>query len=445
MSYVQEVIAKTIENNPGEEEFHQALREILGSLEPVIAKRSEYERAGILERLVEPDRAVVFRVPWEDDEGKVHIHRGYRVQFNSAIGPYKGGLRFHPSVNMSIMKFLAFEQIFKNSLTTLPMGGAKGGSNFDPKGKTDREIMHFCQSFMNELAYMIGSDYDVPAGDIGVGTREIGYMFGQYKKIKRGYPASAMTGKGITSGGSQVRTPATGYGAIYFLNEMLADHRMELAGKKIIISGSGNVALYACEKAQQLGAIVVAMSDSQGYVHSPRGIKFEDMRRVKEVERKRIHEYLTYDPHATYFDNCIDIWKTPCDIALPCAVQNEVGRREAEYLIANGVKVVAEGSNMPCTPEATEMFMENGVLFAPAKACNAGGVATSGLEMAQNSMRFSWSFNEVDRKLRRIMIDIYHNAKNAAIEYGCEGNLIDGANIAGFIKVADAMLAQGIL
>lgn len=445
MSYVKEVIEKTIAITPGEPEFHQALCEILGSLEPVTAKRPEYEKNAILERLVEPDRSVVFRVPWEDDDGKVHINRGYRVQFNSAIGPYKGGLRFHPTVNMSIMKFLAFEQIFKNSLTTLPLGGAKGGSDFDPKGRSEREVMHFCQSFMNELAYMIGSDYDVPAGDIGVGTREIGYLFGQYKKIKRGYPASALTGKGITSGGSQVRTAATGYGAIYFLSEMLADHRMELAGKRIVISGSGNVALYAAEKAQQLGAIVVAMSDSAGYVHTPNGVQFADMRRIKEVERKRISEYCNYDPRATYHEGGLNIWKIPCDIALPCAVQNEVGAEEAKALIANGVKVVGEGSNMPCTPEATELFLENGILFGPAKACNAGGVATSGLEMAQNSMRFSWTFEEVDTKLRQIMINIYHNAKNAAIEYGCDGNLIKGANIAGFIKVADAMLAQGIL
>ncbi|WP_089609398.1 NADP-specific glutamate dehydrogenase [Dehalobacterium formicoaceticum] len=445
MSYVTDVIESTIKSTPREPEFHQTVEEVLTCLEPVMEKKPEYQEAAILERIVEPDRSIVFRVPWEDDQGNIHINRGFRVQYNCAIGPYKGGLRFHPSVNLSILKFLGFEQIFKNSLTGLPMGGAKGGSDFDPKGKSEKEIMRFCQSFTNELAYLIGADMDVPAGDIGVGTREIGYMFGQYKKIKRGYPAGALTGKGITSGGSLARTQATGYGTIYFLEEMLKDRQVDLKGKTIIISGSGNVALYACQKAQQLGANVVAMSDSCGYVYNPNGINFEAMQKVEEVDRARISEYLKYDSDATYCENCKGLWTSKCDIAIPCATQNEITEAEAATLIENGVKALVEGSNMPCSAKAVKLLLENKILFGPAKAANAGGVATSGLEMAQNSMRFSWSFEEVDQRLNSIMVNIYHNTKKAALEYGYEGNLMVGANIAGFIKVADAMLAQGIL
>jgi len=445
MSYVQRVIAETIKSTPREPEFHQAVEEVLCCLEPVMDAHPMYEEAAILERLVEPDRSIIFRVPWIDDQGNIHINRGYRIQYNSAIGPYKGGLRFHPSVNLSILKFLGFEQIFKNSLTSLPMGGAKGGSDFDPKGKSDKEIMRFCQSFTNELAYLIGADLDVPAGDIGVGGREIGYMFGQYKKIKRGYPAGALTGKGITSGGSLVRTQATGYGAIYFLDEMLRDNKIDIKGKTMVISGSGNVALYACEKAQQLGANVVAMSDSSGFIHAPKGINNDVMKRLKEVERARISDYLKYDADAKYYEGCSGIWSTPCDIAVPSATQNEIGEAEAAKLIENGLIAIVEGSNMPSTKKAAHLFLENKVLFGPAKAANAGGVATSGLEMAQNSMRYAWTFEEVDQKLNSIMVNIYYNAKKAAEEYSCAGNLMVGANIAGFVKVADAMLAQGII
>lgn len=445
MSYVTDVIEQTIKSTPREPEFHQSVKEVLSCLEPVLEGKPEYQEAAILERLVEPDRSIIFRVPWEDDEGNIQINRGFRIQYNSALGPYKGGLRFHPSVNLSILKFLGFEQIFKNSLTTLPMGGAKGGSDFNPKGKSEKEIMRFCQSFTNELAYLIGADLDVPAGDIGVGTREIGYMFGQYKKLKRGYPAGALTGKDITSGGSLGRTQATGYGTIYFLDEMLKDHGIDMKGKTTVISGSGNVALYACEKAQHLGANVVAMSDSTGFVYTPNGINIEAMKQIKEVKRGRIEEYLKYDASAKYYDNCSDIWSLKCDIALPCATQNEINQAAAEKLIENKVMAVAEGANMPSTAEAVELFLKNKIIFGPAKATNAGGVATSGLEMSQNSMRLSWTFEEVDQKLNAIMVTIYRNAKKAALDYGFDDNLMAGANIAGFIKVADAMLAQGIL
>jgi len=445
LSYVSEVIEKTIQKNPGEPEFHQAVEEVLSSLEPVLDTRPEYREAALLERIVEPDRQIIFRVPWVDDHGKVQVNRGYRVQFNNAIGPYKGGLRLHPSVNLSILKFLGFEQIFKNSLTTLPIGGAKGGSDFDPKGKSDGEVMRFCQSFMMELAHHIGQDLDVPAGDIGVGSREIGYMFGQYKKIKSSYNAGVLTGKGLTYGGSLARTEATGYGLIYFLYEMLKDKGIDIKDKTVVISGSGNVAIYACQKAQQLGAKVVAMSDSSGYVLAPDGINIEAIKQIKEIDRGRIVEYLKHDPSAKFFDNCRDIWSVKCDIALPCATQNEINEKDAEKLIQNGVIAVAEGANMPSTNNAVKLFQKNNVLFGPAKAANAGGVATSGLEMSQNSMRLSWSFEEVDKRLNAIMVNIYHSIKKAALDYDMEDNLLAGANIAGFIKVADAMISQGII
>jgi glutamate dehydrogenase (NADP+) len=445
LQYVDEVFNKVVCRNAYESEFHQAVKEIFDSLIPVFAKHPKYMEHNILERIVEPERVIYFRVPWVDDKGQVQVNRGFRVQFNSAIGPYKGGLRFHPSVNASIIKFLGFEQIFKNSLTGQPIGGGKGGSDFDPKGKSDNEIMRFTQSFMSELYRHIGPDVDVPAGDIGVGAREIGYMFGQYKKIRGAYEAGVLTGKGLGYGGSLGRTEATGYGTVYFVNEMLADKGYSFEGSTVVVSGSGNVSIYAIEKATQLGAKVVACSDSNGYVYDPSGINLETVKRIKEVERKRISEYVLAHPEAQYYDGCAGIWSIPCDIALPCATQNEIDEESAKILVSNGVKAVGEGANMPSTLEAVEVFLENDILFAPGKAANAGGVAVSALEMAQNSQRLSWTFEEVDAKLHQIMINIYRNSMNAAEEYGYPGNLVVGANIAGFLKVADAMIAQGVI
>ncbi len=442
--YLQNVLETVKTRDAGEPEFIQAVTEVLESLEPVVNARPELEKNGIIERIVEPERFIQFRVPWVDDNGKVHVNRGYRVQFNSAIGPYKGGLRLHPSVNTSVIKFLGFEQCFKNSLTTLPMGGGKGGSDFDPKGKSDMEIMRFCQSFMTELYRHIGPDTDVPAGDIGVGAREIGYLFGQYKKIVNEF-TGVLTGKGIAWGGSLARTQATGYGLLYFTEEMLSCMKGDsVKGKTIVISGSGNVAIYAAEKATELGGKVVALSDSNGFVHDPDGIKLDVVKQIKEVERGRISEYAKRVPTAVYTDGCRGIWGIKCDIALPCATQNELDLDSAKKLIANGVMAVAEGANMPSTPEAIEAFMNAGVLFAPAKASNAGGVATSGLEMSQNSIRYSWTFAEVDEKLHGIMCGIFHACDDASKKYGLEGNLVAGANIAGFEKIAAAMLAQGV-
>lgn len=444
MSYIQEVLQQVIERNPGEPEFHQAVKEVLESLEPLLEVRKDYQKAGILERIVEPDRQIIFRVPWVDDQGRVRVNRGFRVQFNSAIGPYKGGLRFHPSVYLGIIKFLGFEQTFKNSLTGTPIGGAKGGSDFDPKGKSDGEVMRFCQSFMTELYRHIGPDTDVPAGDIGVGEREIGYMFGQYKRIRNAFEG-VLTGKGLTYGGSLVRKEATGYGLMYLVEEILKDNGRGLKDATVSISGSGNVAIYAAEKAVQLGAKVVTMSDSNGYIYDPAGIKLDVVKQIKEAERKRIREYVTVNPEAEYHEGCTGIWNVPCDIALPCATQNELDAESAKVLVKNGCYAVGEGANMPATPEAIEILMGNNVLFAPAKAANAGGVATSALEMSQNSIRLSWTFEEVDLKLKEIIVNINRNIKEAAKAYGCEGNLMAGANIAGFIKVADAMLAHGIV
>lgn len=444
-AYVQSVYETVIQRNPHENEFHQAVKEILDSLVPVFAKHPKYAEHGILERIVEPERMVSFRVPWVDDQGKVQVNRGFRVQFNSAIGPYKGGLRFHPSVNASIIKFLGFEQILKNSLTGQPIGGGKGGSDFDPKGKSDNEIMRFTQSFMTELSKYIGPDTDVPAGDIGVGAREIGYMFGQYKKIRGGFEAGVLTGKGLVYGGSLTRTEATGYGCVYFANEMLDSKGLSFQGSTVVVSGSGNVSIYAIEKAQQLGAKVVACSDSNGYIYDPSGIKLDTVKRLKEVERKRIKEYVTEHPEAVYTEGCNGIWNIPCDIALPCATQNEIDEESAKTLVANGVKAISEGANMPSTLEAIDVFLNNNVLFGPAKAANAGGVAVSALEMAQNGMRLSWTFEEVDAKLHSIMKNIYENSVKAADEYGYSGNLVVGANIAGFLRVADAMIAQGVV
>ncbi|MBQ1892109.1 MAG: NADP-specific glutamate dehydrogenase [Firmicutes bacterium] len=443
--YTKRVYAQVEKRNPGEPEFLQAVYEVLESLEPVIAANPKYEKAGILERLVEPDRQIMFRVPWVDDKGVVQVNRGYRIQFNSAIGPYKGGLRLHPSVNLSIIKFLGFEQIFKNSLTSLPIGGGKGGSDFDPKGKSDGEVMRFCQSFMDELYRHIGADTDVPAGDIGVGAREIGYLFGQYKRLANEY-TGVLTGKGLAYGGSLARTQATGYGLCYFTDEMLKCMKNDsFKDKIVVISGSGNVAIYACEKAQTLGAKVVAMSDSNGYVYDADGIKLDVVKQIKEVERGRIKEYAARVPGAVYTEGCKGIWGIKCDVALPCATQNDIDEESAKKLIANGVMAVAEGANMPSTPEAIAVYQKAGILFAPAKASNAGGVATSALEMSQNSMRYSWTFEEVDNKLHDIMVNIFHNAYDAAEKYGMKGNLAAGANIAGFEKVATAMLAQGVV
>lgn len=441
--HISEVFEKVVKRNPNELEFHQAVKEVLESLTPVLEKNPEYIKLGILDRIVEPERQIFFRVPWVDDNGNVQVNRGFRVQYNSAIGPYKGGLRFHPSVNASIVKFLGFEQIFKNSLTGLPIGGGKGGADFDPKGKSEGEVMRFCQSFMTELYRHIGQFTDVPAGDIGVGGREIGYMFGQYKKLVNEYQG-VLTGKGLTYGGSLARTEATGYGLVYFVDALLKDKGQSFEGKTVVVSGSGNVAIYATEKAQSLGAKVVALSDSSGYIYDADGIKLDVVKRIKEVERKRISEYLKDNPSAQFIKGG-NIWSVKCDIALPCATQNELNDESAKLLIANGVQVVGEGANMPSTLEATELFLENGVLFAPAKAANAGGVGTSALEMSQNSMRYSWTFEEVDEKLHQMMVNIYKNASEAAKMYGVEDNLVAGANIAGFVKVAEAMKAQGVV
>lgn len=444
MSYVESLMEKVIKRNPNEPEFHQAVKEVLESLEVVVDRHPEYRDAGVLERIVEPERQVVFRVPWVDDKGEVQVNRGFRIEFNSAIGPYKGGLRFHPSVNISIIKFLGFEQIFKNSLTGLPIGGGKGGSDFDPKGKSDAEVMRFCQSFMTELYRHIGADTDVPAGDIGVGGREIGYMFGQYKRLANRFEG-VLTGKGLPWGGSLARTEATGYGLVYITEEMLKSKGETFEGKRVVVSGSGNVAIYAAQKVQELGGTVVAMSDSNGYFVDEKGVNIQTIQRLKEVERKRCKDYIAEHDHAQYFENCLDIWSIPCDVALPCATQNELDEKAARTLVANGCIAVAEGANMPCTPGAVDVLHENKVLFAPGKASNAGGVAVSALEMSQNSMRYAWTFEEVDAKLKNIMIDIYRKSSAAAAEYGFEGNLVVGANIAGFKKVADSMLAQGIV
>ena len=448
MSYVDEVYQMVVEKNPAQPEFHQAVKEVLESLRVVIeANEEKYKKDALLERIVTPERQLLFRVPWVDDKGQVQVNNAYRVQFNSAIGPYKGGLRLHPSVNLGIIKFLGFEQIFKNSLTGLPIGGGKGGSDFDPKGKSDREVMAFCQSFMTELYRHIGADTDVPAGDIGTGAREIGYMYGQYKRIK-GLYEGVLTGKGLSYGGSLARTEATGYGLLYFVEEMLKCNGKDIAGKTVAVSGAGNVAIYAIQKAQQLGAKPVTCSDSTGWIYDPEGIDVELLREVKEVKRARLTEYAAARPSAQYHDKKAEgtnQWSVKVDIALPCATQNELNLEDAKTLVANGVFAVAEGANMPTTMEATEYLQENGVLFAPGKASNAGGVATSALEMSQNSERLSWTFEEVDSKLKGIMVNIFHNLDDAAKKYGMEGNYVAGANIAGFLKVADAMTAQGIV
>mgnify|MGYP000077491996 FL=1 len=444
MSYVDEVIESVVAKNPAEPEFHQAVKEVLESLRPVIeANEEKYRKVALLERMVEPERQIKFRVPWVDDKGQAHVNTGYRVQFNSAIGPYKGGIRLHPSVNIGIIKFLGFEQVFKNSLTSLPIGGGKGGSDFDPKGKSDREIMAFCQSFMTELCKYIGADTDVPAGDIGTGAREIGYMFGQYKRI-RGLYEGVLTGKGLSYGGSLARTEATGYGLLYFTDEMLKCNGKSIKGATIAVSGAGNVAIYAIEKAQQLGAKVVTASDSTGWIYDKDGIDVELLKEVKEVKRARLTEYAAARPSAEYHEGR-GVWSIPVDIALPCATQNELHLEDAKQLVANGCYAVAEGANMPTTLEATEYLQKNGILFAPGKASNAGGVATSALEMSQNSERLSWTFEEVDGKLQNIMVNIFHNLDDAAKRYGMEGNYVAGANIAGFEKVVDAMTAQGIV
>ena len=442
MSYVDRVIESVVAKNPNEPEFIQAVTEVLNSLRLVVDKDEKYQNESLLERIVEPERVIMFRVPWVDDQGKIQVNRGYRVQFNSAIGPYKGGLRLHPSVNLSIIKFLGFEQIFKNSLTGLPIGGGKGGSDFDPKGKSDREIMAFCQSFMTELYRHIGADTDVPAGDIGTGAREIGYMYGQYKRI-RNISEGVLTGKGLTYGGSLARTEATGYGLVYFFEEILKIRNNTIEGKTIAVSGAGNVATYAIQKAQSLGAKVVTCSDSTGWVYDPDGIDLAALKEIKEVKRARLTEYKNYRPNSEYHEGR-GVWSVKCDIALPCATQNELFLEDAKALVANGCMVVAEGANMPTTMDATEYLMENGVYFCPGKAANAGGVATSALEMSQNSMRYSWTFEEVDAKLKQIMVDIFHNVDDAAKAYGVENNFVAGANIAGFKKVADAMIAQGV-
>ena len=442
--YLRDLYRRVERRDPNEPEFLQAVGEVLQSLSPVADRRPDLIDWGVFERIVEPERMITFRVSWVDDQGKVQVNRGYRVQYNSAIGPYKGGLRLHPSVNASIIKFLGFEQTFKNSLTGLPMGGGKGGSDFDPKGKSDMEIMRFCQSFMTELYRHIGEDTDVPAGDIGVGAREVGYLFGQYKRLRNAF-TGVLTGKGLTYGGSLGRTEATGYGLLYFLREMLQEMKQEsVAGKTAVISGSGNVAIYACEKARQMGMKVMAMSDSSGYIYDESGIDLSVVKQIKEVERGRIKAYAERVPGSVYTEGCHGIWTVPCDVALPCATQNELDLAGAEALVAHGVLAVCEGANMPTTPEAAAFFQKNGVLFAPGKASNAGGVSVSGLEMSQNSMRYSWTFEEVDRKLEEIMKGIFHAAYHAAEEYGCAGDLIAGANIAGFLKVAESMKAQGI-
>ncbi len=442
-AYLSKVYSEVVSKNQGEHEFHQAVREVLESLVPVVEADSRYEEMGILERLCEPERFFYFRVPWVDDEGKVRVNRGYRVQFSSAIGPYKGGLRFHPSVTSSIIKFLGFEQIFKNSLTGLPIGGAKGGSDFDPKGKSDGEVMRFCQSFMTELSKHIGQYTDVPAGDIGVGSREIGFLYGQYKRLANEFTGT-LTGKGLRYGGSLARTEATGFGLCYFANELLRDAGKSFEGQRVVISGSGNVAIYAHQKATELGGKVIAMSDSDGYIYDERGIDLDVIRDIKENNRMRISEYVKYHSSAKYAAPCSEIWTIPCDIALPCATQNEIDENAARLLVKNGTYCVCEGANMPSTPEAINIFLKNNILFGPAKAANAGGVAASALEMSQNSLRYSWPFEKVDSKLQDIMINIYKSSAAAARDFGCEGNLMVGANIAGFRKVASAMLAYGV-
>lgn len=442
--YVHEVYELVKKRNPGEKEFLQATREIFDSLRPVFLRNPEFIHNGILERITEPDRVITFRVAWEDDTGKVQVNRGFRVQFNNSLGPYKGGIRFHPTVNSSIMKFLAFEQTFKNALTGQPIGGGKGGSDFNPKGKSEREIMRFTQSFITELSKYIGADMDVPAGDIGVGKREIGYMFGQYNRLKGGYEAGVFTGKDPSHGGSLGRKEATGYGCVYFVEEMLKEKGDSFAGKTTIVSGSGNVATYAMEKAIELGSKVLACSDSNGYIYDPNGIDVETVKQLKELDNKRIQEYTKFHKQATYHEGCSGIWTVPCDIALPCATQNELDIEDATLLIENGLKAVGEGANMPCTEEAILAFQEKGVLFGPAKAANAGGVAVSAMEMSQNSMRLSWTIEEVDEKLKMIMKNIYVSSNDAANRFGYPGNLVVGANIAGFLKVADAMVAHGI-
>ncbi|MFP3663583.1 NADP-specific glutamate dehydrogenase [Priestia sp. SIMBA_032] len=444
-NYVNQVFETVKKRNPSESEFHQAVKEVFDSLIPVLIKNPQYINQAILERIVEPERVISFRVPWIDDMGNVRVNRGFRIQYSSTIGPYKGGLRFHPSVNASIIKFLGFEQIFKNSLTGQPIGGGKGGADFDPKGKSDGEIMRFCQSFMLELSKYIGPDTDVPAGDIGVGSKEIGFLFGQYKKMRSTFEAGVLTGKGLSYGGSLARKEATGYGTVYFVEEMLKDNNLSFKGSTVVVSGSGNVSIYAIEKAMQLGAKVIACSDSNGYIYDKDGLNLETVKRIKEVEKKRISTYVNDHPEAVYVESCNGIWTVPCDIALPCATQNEIDQNSAELLVSNGVKAIGEGANMPSTLEAVEIFLENNILFAPAKAANAGGVSVSALEMAQNSTRLSWTFEEVDSKLHAIMKSIYQNSKKAAQEYNAPGNLVAGANIAGFIKVADAMIEQGVI
>ena len=442
--YLNGLMERVIARNPAEPEFHQAVGEVLTSLVPVVEANPAYITEGVMDCIVEPERIIKFRVPWEDEQGNIHVNRGFRVQFNSAIGPYKGGLRFHPTVYEGIVKFLGFEQIFKNSLTGLPIGGGKGGADFDPKGRSDLEVMRFCQSFMTELFKYIGPDTDVPAGDIGVGSREIGYLFGQYKRLRNEF-TGVLTGKGLTYGGSLARTEATGYGLCYFADCMLRDAGRSFDGAAVAISGSGNVAIYACEKAAQFGARVVTMSDSGGFIYDKNGIDLPLVKELKEVRRQRISAYVDVHPEAEYHPGCDGVWQTPCDIALPCATQNELDLNGARALIGNGCYAVAEGANMPCTPEAVEALQAAGVLFAPAKAANAGGVATSALEMSQNSMRFYWTFEEVDDHLRKIMTDLYHNASSAAARYGAPGDLVAGANIAGFLKVGESMLAYGIV
>jgi glutamate dehydrogenase (NADP+) len=443
-AFVDSVMSTVAARNPAEPEFLQAVKEVVESIEPVVVKRPEIARLKIVERIVEPERQIIFRVPWVDDKGVVQVNRGFRVQFNSAIGPYKGGLRLHPSVNLGIIKFLGFEQIFKNALTTTPIGGGKGGSDFDPKGKSDMEVMRFCQSFMTELYRHVGPDTDVPAGDIGVGGREIGYMYGQYKKITNTF-SGVLTGKGLSYGGSLARTEATGYGLVYFTTRMLADRGTDWKGKRVVISGSGNVAIYAAQKVASLGGKVVAMSDSNGYIVDEEGIALDTVKRIKEVERGRIKEYLGDRPKARYVDGCAGIWSVKCDVALPSATQNELDGDAAATLVKNGCIAVAEGANMPSTPEAVKNFLSAGVSFGPAKAANAGGVATSALEMSQNSMRLRWSFDEVDSKLHGIMDSIYDQCRSASDQFGAKGNLVAGANIAGFLRVAEAMIAHGVI
>ena len=443
--YVDDVLALVKQRDPDQPEFYNTVREVFTSIVPFLEKNPQYKAAKMLERMIEPERIVTFRVVWQDDKNETHINRGYRVQMNSAIGPYKGGLRFHPSVNLSILKFLAFEQVFKNSLTSLPIGGGKGGSDFDPKGKSDNEVMKFCQAFMTELYRHIGPHVDVPAGDIGVGGREIGYLFGQYKRIRDAYDSAVLTGKGLTYGGSLTRTEATGYGLLYFVKNMLDEKNDSLRGKVVLVSGSGNVATYAIQKAQEFGGKVVTCSDSNGYVYDPNGINVDTVKDIKEVHRGRIAEYVNYHPTAEYHEGCRGVWSVKCDVALPCATQGELDLESAKHLVDNGCKLVAEGANMPSTLEAIDYFLQNKILFGPAKAANAGGVAVSALEMSQNSERLSWTFEEVDAKLKDIMANIYRNAKKNAVDFGDPDNLVMGANIAGFKKVAEAMMAQGLV